>query len=288
MNRLQLRKLRQKGAFSLLWFTGAVSVLIMVSVVGYVIMKGFAHLTPDFFTTPPRGGLSGEGGISSTIIATVYLVICTLIVATPLGIGAGVFLVEYADNLKRGIIRILVALARFGVETLAGVPSIIFGLFGYALFVTAMHFGFSILSATLAGSCLVIPVIIRTTEEALKAVPDSYRQASFAMGASRWETIRKVVLPSAVNGISTGLILSAGRIVSETAIFYVTLGGSYRTPTSIMSSGRTLALHVYYLAMETRAFDKAMATGAVLVVLIIIINLAINMISRRLSAKTGS
>lgn len=288
VNRLQFRKLRQTGAFSLLWFTGAVSVLIMLFVVGYVIMKGFAYLTPDFFTTPPRGGLSGEGGISSTIIATVYLVICTLIVATPLGIGAGVFLVEYADHLKSSIIKKFVALARFGIETLAGVPSIIFGLFGYALFVTAMHFGFSILSAALAGSCLVIPVIIRTTEEALKAVPDSYRQASLAMGASRWETIRKVVLPSAVNGISTGLILSAGRIVSETAIFYVTLGGSYRTPTSIMSSGRTMALHVYYLAMETRAFDKAMATGAVLVVLIIIINLVINVISRRLSAKTGS
>ncbi len=108
------------------------------------------------------------------------------------------------------------------------------------------------------------------------------------MGASRWETIRKVVLPSAITGISTGLILSAGRIVSETAIFYVTLGGSYRTPSSIMSSGRTMALHVYYLAMFRRAFDKAMATGAVLVVLIIIINLVINVISRRLSAKTGS
>jgi phosphate transport system permease protein len=288
VNRLRFRKLRQTGAFSLLWFAGAVSVLIMVFVVGYVIFKGFVHLTPDFFTTPPRGGLSGEGGISSTIIATVYLVICTLIVATPLGVGAGVFLIEYADNLKSSMIKKFVALARFGVETLAGVPSIIFGLFGYALFVTAMHFGFSILSAALAGSCLVIPVIIRTTEEALKAVPDSYRYASLAMGASRWETIRKVVLPSAVTGISTGLILSAGRIVSETAIFYVTLGGSYRTPTSIMSSGRTMALHVYYLAMETRAFDKAMATGAVLVVLIIIINLVINVISRRLSAETGS
>jgi len=287
MRSIRLRNLTQKGAFSIMWLAAALSVGAMLLVVGYVFVQGLPQISPDFFTTPPRGGLSGEGGISSTIIATVYLVICTLVVATPLGVGAGIFLVEYADNFRSRAAIKLVSLARFGVETLAGVPSIIFGLFGYALFVTAMHFGFSILSAALAGACLVIPVIIRTTEEALKSVPQSYREASFAMGASRWETIWKVVLPSAVTGISTGLILSAGRIVSETAVFYVTLGGSYRTPTSIMSSGRTMALHVYYLAMETRAFDKAMATGAVLVVLIIIINLVINLISRRLSAGNG-
>ena len=266
-----------------MWLSCGLTVAIMLVVIGYVIIKGFAHINMDFFLTPPRGGLSGEGGISSTIIATVYLVITTLVFATPLGIGAGIFLVEYADNIRNRFVQKLVVIARFGVETLAGVPSIIFGLFGYALFVTALHFGFSILSAALAGTCLVIPVIIRTTEEALKAVPNSYREASLAMGAGKWETIWKVVLPSAITGISTGIVLSAGRIVSETAIFYVTLGGSYRTPTSLMSSGRTMALHVYYLAMETRAFDKALATGAVLVVLIILLNLIINTVSRWLS-----
>jgi len=287
MSSLRARKVAQGGAFSLIWLAAALSVGIMLLVVGYVVVRGLSHITLEFFTTPPRGGLSGEGGISSTIVATIYLVISTIVFATPLGVGAGIFLVEYADNFRSRFARRLVSAARFGVETLAGVPSIIFGLFGYALFVTAMHFGFSILSAALAGACLVIPVIIRTTEEALKSVPDSYREASLALGAGRWETIWKVVLPSSVSGISSGLILSAGRIVSETAIFYVTLGGSYRTPTSIMSSGRTMALHVYYLAMETRAFDKALATGAVLVVLIIMINLVINLISRRLSAGTG-
>ncbi|MCD4702286.1 MAG: phosphate ABC transporter permease PstA [Candidatus Aegiribacteria sp.] len=266
-----------------MWFSCGFTVIILFIVVGYVIIKGFAHINMDFFLTPPRGGLSGEGGISSTIIATVYLVITTLVFATPLGVGAGIFLVEYADNIRSRFVQKLVVIARFGVETLAGVPSIVFGLFGYALFVTALHFGFSILSAALAGTCLVIPVIIRTTEEALKAVPNSYREASLAMGAGKWETIWKVVLPSAITGISTGIVLSAGRIVSETAIFYVTLGGSYRTPTSLMSSGRTMALHVYYLAMETRAFDKALATGAVLVVLIILLNLVINTVSRWLS-----
>lgn len=278
------RKFKQYSAFSAMWLACGLTVAILLAVIGYVIIRGFSHISMDFFLTPPRGGLSGEGGISSTIIATLYLVGTTLFFATPLGVGAGIFLVEYADSVRSMFVQKLVVIARFGVETLAGVPSIVFGLFGYALFVTTLHFGFSILSAALAGTCLVIPVIIRTTEEALKAVPVSYREASLAMGAGKWETIWKVVLPSAITGISTGIVLSAGRIVSETAIFYVTLGGSYRTPTSLMSSGRTMALHVYYLAMETRAFDKALATGAVLVVLIIILNLVINTISRWLSA----
>jgi phosphate transport system permease protein len=280
---MMVRKIKQYLAFSTMWIACGMTVAILLVVIGYVIVKGFALINLDFFLTSPRGGLSGEGGISSTIIATVYLVITTLVFATPLGVGAGIFLVEYADNIRSRFAKKLVVLARFGVETLAGVPSIIFGLFGYALFVSALHFGFSILSAALAGTCLVIPVIIRTTEEALKAVPDSYREASLAMGANKWETIWKVVLPSAIRGISTGIVLSAGRVVSETAIFYVTLGGSYRTPTSLMSSGRTMALHVYYLAMETRAFDKALATAAVLVVLIVVLNLIINSVSRWLS-----
>ena len=287
ISRIAYRNAKQNASFGLMWLTAGLTVMVMVLVVGYVIIRGISLITPEFFTTPPRGGLSGEGGISSTIIATVYLVLTTLFVATPLGVGAGIFLVEYADHLRSRVVKALVGIARFGVETLAGVPSIIFGLFGYALFVAALHFGFSILSAALAGACLVIPVIIRTTEEALKAVPDSYRKASLAIGATRWETVWKVILPAAVSGIATGIILSAGRIVSETAIFYVTLGGSYRTPTSLMSSGRTMALHVYYLAMETRAFDKAMATGAVLVILIILMNLTINLISRRISAGMG-
>jgi len=281
-----MRKLVQNAAFTVFWMAGLGAVLIMLSVVGYVVFKGFADITPEFFTTSPRGGLSGEGGIQSTIVTTIYLVVLTLLVATPLGVGAGIYLVEYADQAKGGFMKRVTSAARFGVETLAGVPSIIFGLFGYALFVTALKLGFSLASAALAGSCLIIPVIIRTTEEALKAVPDSYREGSLALGASRWETIWKVILPSAFPGITTGIVLGAGRIVSETAIFFVTLGGSYRTPTSLLASGRSMALHVYYLAMETRAFDKAMATAAVLVVLVILMNLSINMISRRISRDT--
>jgi phosphate transport system permease protein len=286
LNHRTLRQFRQNAAFSLFWFTGALAVMIMLFVVGYILIQGLPGINGEFFTTSPRGGLSGDGGIFSTIVTTFYMIVVTLTVATPLGVGAAIYLTEYSENAESVIVRKLVAAARFGVETLAGVPSIIFGLFGYALFVSALNLGFSIASASLAGACLIIPVIIRTTEEALKSVPRSYREGSLSLGATRWETIWKVVLPSAFPGISTGILLSAGRIVSETAIFFVTLGGSYRVPHSLLSGGRTMALHVYYLAMETRAFDKAMSTAAVLVALIVLMNLSINIITSRISAKS--
>ena len=222
-------------------------------------------------------------------MTTLYLVLLTVGIAAPLGIGAAVYMVEYAGEFEArgGFLSHVVGLARFGVETLAGVPSIIFGLFGYALFVIALHFGFSLLSAALAGACLILPVIIRASEEALRAVPGSYREASLALGTTQWQTVWGVVLPAALPGIITGIILSVGRVISETAVFYVTLGGSYKMPTSILSGGRTMALHLYYLAMDTRAFDKAMGTGAILILVIILINLAINYLSRRLTTRLG-
>jgi phosphate transport system permease protein len=282
MNR---RKLSQNAAFSLFWAAGIMSVLIMAVVVGYVLVKGLPGISFDFFTTSPRGGLSGEGGIYSTIVTTFYLVVVTLAFAIPPGVGAAVYFSEYSGSTVGSLTGKLVNLARFGVDTLAGVPSIVFGLFGYAVFVTAMNLGFSILSASMAGACLIIPVIIRTTEDALESVPSGYREGSLALGANRWETTWKVVLPAAFRGISTGILLSAGRIVSETAIFFVTLGGSYRVPHSLMSGGRTMALHVYYLAMETRAFDRAMSTAAVLVGLVVVMNLGINTITGRITGK---
>lgn len=284
---LASRHLTQKAAFALLWLAGLVAVAALLAVVGYVVAQGAKAINLDFLLTAPRGGLSGEGGISTTIVTTFYLALLTLAIATPLGVGAAVYLVEYAGEMQErgGLIPRLVDVARFGVETLAGVPSIIFGLFGYALFVTAMHFGFSLLSAGLAGACLVLPVIIRASEEALRAVPRSYREGSLALGTTQWQTVWGVILPAALPGIITGIVLSVGRVVSETAVFYVTLGGSYRMPTSLLSGGRTMALHVYYLAMDTRAFDKAMGTGAILIFSIILINAVINYLSRRLMVK---
>jgi len=284
---LASRHLVQKAAFAFLWLAGLIAVAALLVVVGYVIAQGVRVISLDFLVTPPRGGLSGEGGISTAIGTTLYLVLLTLAIATPLGVGAAVYLVEYAEEMRGGggLVPRLVGLARFGVETLAGVPSIVFGLFGYALFVAAMHFGFSLLSAGLAGACLVLPVIIRATEEALRAVPRSYREGSLALGTTQWQTVWGVVLPAALPGIITSIVLSIGRVVSETAVFYVTLGGSYRMPTSLLSGGRTMALHVYYLAMDTRAFDKAMGTGAILILSIILMNGAINYLSRRLMAR---
>jgi len=280
---LKSRHLAEKAAFGLMWLGGIVTIAILAAVVGYVLLQGVKVIDLEFLTTAPQGGLSGEGGISTTIVTTIYLVLITIVIATPLGIGAAIYLVEYAGE-EKGIVPKLVSIARFGVETLAGVPSIIFGLFGYTFFVTALKFGFSLLSAGLAGACLILPVIIRTTEEALQTVPRSYREGSLALGATKWQTIKNVVLPAALPGIITGIILSVGRVVSETAVFYVTLGGSYRMPKSIMSGGRTMALHLYYLAMDTMAFDKAMGTGAILVISIILINIVINYLSRRLTA----
>ncbi len=284
---LARRHLTQKVAFGFLWLAALVAVLALLAVVGYVVWQGARVVNLQFLLTPPRGGLSGEGGISTTIVTTIYLVALTISIATPLGVGAGVYLVEYAEETRErgGLIKRLVGVARFGVETLAGVPSIIFGLFGYALFVSVLNFGFSLLSAGLAGACLILPVIIRTTEEAVKAVPRGYREGSLALGATQWQTISGVVLPAALPGIMTGIVLSVGRVVSETAVFYVTLGGSYRMPRSLLDGGRTMALHVFYLATETRAFQKAMATGAVLIVSIILINAAINYLTRRFAVQ---
>ncbi len=287
LRNLKYRSASQNFWFSIMWLAGLVTLIVLLLVIGYVIVQGGRTLNWEFLTTAPQGGLSGEGGISTTLGTTVYLVLLTLLIATPLGVGAAIYLIEYAgeQGLTSPVMRVLISIANFAVETLAGIPSIIYGLFGYALFVSTLRFGWSLLSASLAGACLVLPTIIRTTEEALLTIPDDYRRGSLALGATKWQTLYQVVLPAAIPGIITGIILSVGRVISETAVFFVTLGGSHRLPTSIMDGGRTLALHLYYLAMDTNAFDKAMGTAAVLVTLIVLINLVIDIISRKLTAK---
>ena len=287
LSNLKYRSASQNFWFSIMWLAGLVTLIVLLLVIGYVIVQGGRTLNWEFLTTAPQGGLSGEGGISTTLGTTVYLVLLTLLIATPLGVGAAIYLIEYAgeQGLTSPVMRVLISIANFAVETLAGIPSIIYGLFGYALFVSTLRFGWSLLSASLAGACLVLPTIIRTTEEALLTIPDDYRRGSLALGATKWQTLYQVVLPAAIPGIITGIILSVGRVISETAVFFVTLGGSHRLPTSIMDGGHTLALHLYYLAMDTNAFDKAMGTAAVLVTLIVLINLVIDIISRKLTAK---
>ncbi len=284
---LASRKLSQKVAFAFFWLAGFLAVAALVWIIGYVMVQGVQVINLEFLTTRPSGGVSGEGGMSTTIVTTLYLVVLTIVIATPLGVGAAVYLVEYAGETEREsrLVSYIIAIARTGIEILAGVPSIIFGLFGFALFVSFMKLKFSLLSAGLSGACLILPVIIRTSEEALLAVPRSYREGSLALGATKWQTTVSVVLPAAMPGIITGIVLSVGRIIAETAIFWVTLGGSYRLPTNLLSSGRSMALHVYMLASETRAFEKAMGTAAILIATIVVLNLIINYTSRRFAAR---
>jgi phosphate transport system permease protein len=284
---LARRKLSQQIAFGLVWLAAALAVALLLWIIGYVLIHGAQVINLEFLTTKPEGGMAGEGGMSTTIVTTIYLVLLTIAIAAPLGIGAAIYLVEYAGETQytSRLVAFLVNLTRTGVELLAGVPSIVYGLFGFALFVTALNLRFSLLSAGLSGACLILPVIIRTAEEALLSVPRSYREGSLALGATKWQTTTQVVLPAALPGIITGIVLSVGRIVSETAIFWVTLGGSYLLPTDLLSSGRTMALHVFMLATETRAFDKAMGVSAILIVTIVLINLLINFTSRQLTAR---
>ena len=286
-NSLKRQKRLQILGYVLVWSCGILAVAFVLWIIGYVLLQGIPLINLEFLTTRPAGGVSGEGGMSTTIVTTLYLVILTILIATPLGVGAAIYLVEYAGEASREskFVALLIKAARSGVEILAGVPSIIFGLFGFALFVSYLKLGFSLLSASLSGAALVLPTIIRTSEEALLTVPRSYREGSLSLGATKWHTVFNVVLPSALPGIVTGIVLSVGRIIAETAIFWVTLGGSYRLPESILNSGRSMALHVYMLASETRAFDKAMATASILIITIILLNLTINIVSRKLTAK---
>ena len=269
----------QKAAWTFVWGCGGIAVLVLLFIVGYVVSKGLPAIDAGFLFTPPRGGLSGAGGISSCIVSTVWLVAVTMLLLTPLGLGAAIYMAEYAPDNR------LIGFVRYGIELLAGVPSIVFGLFGYAVFVIVMSLHFSILSGALTLVCLLLPYLTRTAEEALRAVPRSQREAALALGATKWQMVTRAVVPAAMPGIVTGVILCIGRAVSESAPLFITMGGSSGMPDSLFSPGRTLAVHVFYLAMETNALDKALATGTVLIVLILSTNLLTNWLSRRLQAR---
>jgi len=274
-------KLTQKLAWGFTWTAGIIAVLVLVFIIGYVLTKGLSVISPQFLFTEPKGGLSGEGGISSCIVATLWLIIITMAILIPLGIGAAIYLTEYAPDNR------FTRLIRYSVELLAGVPSIVFGLFGFAIFVLALHFNYSILAGALTLVCLLLPFLVRSAEEAMRAVPQSQREAALALGATKWQAVVHVIIPAALPGIITGIILCVGGAVAESACLYVTMGGSAGMPTSFLSGGRTLAVHVFYLAMETNALDKALATGAVLIILILMINLSTKWLSQRFQTKMG-
>lgn len=225
---------------------------------------------------------SGQwGGISYIIINTFFLILFTLLFSTPVGIMAAIYMVEYANQGR------LMGLLRMGTETLAGIPSIVFGLFGFIFFVQILGMGIGFISSTLTITLMVLPTIIRTSEEALKSVPQSFREGSLALGATKLQTIVKVVLPAASPGILTGIILSIGRTVGETAVLIYTLGSNYDLVSGPSSSARVLSLHLYMLFSEALSFDRTFATGAVLVIIILMTNLSATYVMKRVNKNSG-
>ena len=253
------------------------SMAVLVLIVGYILVKGIPHLSPELFAWAYN---SSNVSMMPSIINTLLITLFSLIVCVPLGIGAAIYLTEYA---KRG--SKLVKLVRMTAETLSGIPSIIYGLFGALFFVVALDMGLSLLSGALTLSIMVLPTIMRTTEEALLAVPDSYREGSFGLGAGRLRTTFKVVLPSAVPGILSGVILAVGRIVGETAALIYTAGTVAKIPDSVLDSTRTLAVHMYTISTEGLYINQSYATAVVLLVVVLGINAFSSFVAKRIGGS---
>ncbi len=250
--------------FILTVLAAVVTVGALAALIIWVLIKGIPNLTPDMFSLTYT---TDNQSMLPAMINTVQMVLVALVIAVPFGIGSAIYLVEYAKKGNR-----FVTLIRLTTETLSGIPSIIYGLFGYLCFNVAIHMGYSILSGGLTLAIMILPLVMRTTEEALLAVPDSYREGSFGLGAGKCRTIFKLVLPSAVPGILSGVILSIGRIVGETAALIFTAGTVGDIATGLNSSGRTLAVHMYLLANEGLYINKAYAVAVVLLILVLVLN----------------
>lgn len=254
-----------------------ITVLVLFAVVGYILIKGLPHLTPSMFAWKYT---TENLSMMPAIINTLSITAVALLIAVPFGIFSAIYLVEYA---KRG--SKLVELIRLTTETLSGIPSIVYGLFGYLMFVIALDWSYSLLAGTLTLAIMILPLIMRTTEEALKAVPDSFREGSFGLGAGKLRTVFRIVLPSAVPGILSGVILGIGRIVGETAALIYTAGTVTGVADGLFSSGRTLSVHMYALLSEGLYTDQAYATAVILLVVVIIINGISGLIAKKVTKK---
>lgn len=259
----------------LVWLCAVITFSVLIFLVVFILAKGVGHLKPSLFAWEYT---SDNVSLIPAAVNTVIMVVLTLVIAVPIGVFSAIFLVEYAGRETR-----LVRLIRMTAETLSGIPSIVYGLFGLMFFATALKWGLSILSGSFTMVIMILPLIMRTTEEALKAVPDTYREASFGLGAGKLRTIFKIVLPAAVPGILAGVILSTGRIVGETAALIFTAGTMARIPSSLLGSGRTLALHMYVLSREALHMNEAYATAVVLLLLVLFINGVSNVIAGKLT-----
>ena len=255
----------QKIAQTGLWVLTLITVGVLLFIIFFILRRGLPVLSLEFLTANPAD-MGKSGGIFSTVIGTVALSALAILIAAPLGVGTAIYLTEY--TWEGPVTRVI----RFGAECLAGIPSIIFGLFGFILFVTKLKFGWSILSGGLTLAFMLLPTIIRTSEEAIKSVPPAYRQVGFSLGSTKWQTVTRVVLPSALPGIVTGIVLSVGRSIGETAATIFTAGSALRMPTSLFSSTRTMSVHFYILAREGISMPNAYGTAAVLIIAILGIN----------------
>lgn len=271
-------KTSQKIAKFLIWTAALLVMAILVSIIIYILVKGIPSISWQFLTEIPRN-MGREGGISSSIVGTLLVTAVAVIVATPFGIGTAIYLTEYTREGR--VTRII----RFSAESLAGIPSIVYGLFGFIFFVIYLKMGWSILSGGLTMAIMILPTIIRTSEEAIRTVPRLYREVGFSLGATKWQAITRTVLPSALPGIVNGVILSIGRCVAETAAVILTAGSALRMPTSIFSPTRTMAVHFYILAREGISMKNAYGTAALLIILILMLNIGFNTLVNRFIAK---
>lgn len=267
------KRRESRGFFFLIRLAAALTLGVLLLILAFILAKGIPGLSLEFLTQTPKA-MGREGGIFPVIVGTAYVTAAAVLIAAPVGVAAAVYFSEYA---KKGR---AVAVIRFFTEVLAGIPSIIFGLFGFAFFVVFLGLGWSVLSGGLTLSMMILPTIVRSTEEALKTVPVSYREGSLSLGASKWETVVKVVLPCCRSGVLTGLILGIGRAIGETAAVMLTIGGSLRLPVSVFDPARTMALHLYMLASEGLSPEKTYASAALLIIIILAINSLANFIGR--------
>lgn len=266
------------GSFVVMLFVmlgAALTFMVLLFLIAYILIHGVPYLKPSLFSLHYT---SENASLMPALINTVLMTLLSLIIAVPFGIFSAIFLVEYA---KRG--NKFIEVIRLTTETLSGIPSIVYGLFGMLFFVNTLGWGFSLLAGAFTLAIMILPLIMRTTEEALKAVPDSYREGSFGLGAGKLRTVFRIVLPSAVPGILAGVILAIGRIVGETAALIYTAGTVAQVPSNVMGSGRTLAVHMYNLSNEGLYTNQAYATAVVLLVLVVGINAFSGVIAKRLT-----
>lgn len=275
------RKIKDNVILVLIYLAAFLSVILLTGIIVYVFVKGLPSVNVRFLTTV-TSALKGTTGIAGNIVNTLYIVVLTLLIATPIGIGSAIYLNEYARPGK------IVRLIEFTTETLSGIPSIIFGLFGMVFFGTTLGFGYSILTGALTLTLMVLPLITRNTQEALKTVPDSYRSGAVGMGATKWHMIRTILLPSAMPGIVTGVILAVGRIVGESAALLFTAGSGYLLPKGgsgllhkIMESGGTLTIQLY-LSMSKAQYDVAFGIAVVLLCIVLVINFLTKILAKKL------